>query len=104
MKKKIIKDFNNLPEETREDIRKTYPGGYLNHIITFFDKDKQLISALPYETEEVSYLIKMPSAIHLDEEESTAESNIEEMPQEESLEGIDEGKYLIQEEEEEETE
>jgi hypothetical protein len=104
MKKRIIKDFNNLPEETREDIRKKYPGGYLNHIITFFGRDKQLISALPYETEEISYLIKMPSTIHLDEEESSTDNKIEEIPREESLEGIDEEKYLIQEEEEEETE
>lgn len=103
MKKRIIKDFNNLPEETREDIRKKYPSGYLNHIITFFDKDKQLISALPYETKEISYLIKMPPAIHLEEEENTSENNIEEIPREVSLEGIDEEKFLIQEEEEEET-
>lgn len=101
MKKRIIKDFKSLPEEIREDIRKHYPQGYLNQIITFFDKDKQLVSALPYETDEVYYLIKMPSAIHLDEDESSNEASVDEIPPEESLEGLDEEKYLIQEGEEE---
>ncbi len=102
MKKRIIKEFNSLPEEIREEIRRKYPQGYLSHIITFFNKDKQLVSALPYETEETSYLIKMPSAIHLSEEESTDE-NLEKMPDDVSLEALDEKKYLIQEEEEEES-
>ena len=103
MKRRVIKDFNSLSEETREEIRKQYPHGYLNHIITFFNKDKQLISALPYETEEISYLIKMPPAISLDEEESSSDTTISEIPGQESLEGLDEEKYLVQEEEEEES-
>jgi hypothetical protein len=100
MKKKVIKDYKNLPEDIREAIRDKYPQGFVNHIITFFDRDKQLISALPYETEEISYLIKMPSSLHLDEEE---ESNppLETIPEGESLENLDEEEYLIQEEEEE---
>ena len=103
MKKRIIKDFNNLTNVIREDIRKQYPHGYLNHLITFFDKDKHLISALPFETEDVSYLIKMPSAMHLNEEEETSDEDIDVIPNEEPLEGLDEETYMIQEEEEEES-
>jgi len=103
MKKKVIKDYNNLPENIREAIRENYPQGYLNHIITFFNKDKQLISALPYETEEISYLIKMPASLHLDEDEKESASPIENIPEGESLENLDEEKYLIPEEEEEES-
>ena len=103
MKKRVIKDFNNLPDETREEIRKQYPHGYLNHIITFFNKDKLLISALPYETEEISYLIKMPTAFSLGDDETEDDSTIEVMPGQEPLEGLNDEKYLVQEEEEEES-
>ena len=54
MKKRVIKDYNNLPEEIREEISKRYPQGHLNHIITFFDKDKNLISAMHLGDEEES--------------------------------------------------
>ena len=100
MKKKVIKDYNNLPEDIREAIREEYPQGFINQIVTFFDKDKHLISALPYETEEISYLIKMPASLHLDEEEEP-NSSLESIPEGESLDNLDEEKYLIQEEEEE---
>ena len=103
MKKRVIKDFNNLSEETREEIKKQYPHGYLNQIITFFNKDKQLISALPYETEEISYLIKMPSAISLAEDEGEDDTSIAELPDQEPLVELNEEKFLVQEEEEEES-
>jgi hypothetical protein len=103
MKKKVIKDYKNLPEEIRESIREKYPQGYLNDVVTFFNKDKQLVSALPYETDEISYLIKMPSSLHLDEDEEEATPSVDTIPDGESLEELDEEKYLIQEEEEEES-
>jgi hypothetical protein len=106
MKKKVIKDYRNLPEDIREEIRGMYPNGFVNHMITFFNKDKQLISALPHDTDEISYLIKMPSSIHLDEEEDDVRDPIENLSQETPLENIDhldEERYLLQEEEEEES-
>ena len=103
MKRKVIKDYKNLPEEIREAIREEYPQGFVNNIITFFNKDKQLISALPYETDEISYLIKMPSTLHLDEGEEEPDTSIETFPDGDNLEDLDEEKYLIQEEEEEES-
>ncbi|MFC2113279.1 hypothetical protein ACFLTA_08430 [Bacteroidota bacterium] len=103
MKKKVIKDYRNLPEEIRVAIQEKYPQGYSNDVITFFDKDKHLISALPYETEEISYLIKMPASLYLDEQEEGIAAPIETIPERESLEDIDEEKFLLQEEEEEES-
>jgi len=104
MKKKVIKDYKNLPEEIREAIRDKYPQDYFNDMITFFDKDKHLVSALPYETEEVYYLIKMPSSLHLEEEEEVQSlAPLEAIPDRERLEDLDEEKYLLQEEEEEES-
>ena len=101
MKKKVIKDYKNLPVEIRDAIREKYPQGYLEDVITFFNKDKQLISALPYETEEISYLIKMPASMSLKEEEEGVASPVETIPEKVRIEDIDEEKHLIQEEEEE---
>lgn len=101
MRKRVIKDFRNLPEEIREAIREKYPSGYINDLITFTDKDKHIISALPYETEDISYLIKMPSSMHIDTDEEESTETLDSMPGSESLENLDEEKYLIQEEEEE---
>ena len=103
MKKRVIKDYKNLPEEIREALKEKYPQGFVHHIITFFNQDKQLISALPYETDEISYLIKMPASLHLNEDEEDTESEIDEFPEGDNLEDLDEERYLIQEEEEEES-
>jgi hypothetical protein len=103
MKKRIIKDFRNLPEDIREAIRLKYPSGYFNDLITFTDKDKQIISALPYETEEISYMIKMPSPRHIDTDEDESIDVLDSLDGSEDLENLDEEKYLIQEEEEEES-
>jgi hypothetical protein len=103
MQKKVIKDYNSLPESIREEIRKEYPQGFINHLISFVGKDKQLISALPHETDEISYLIKMPASLPLEEKEDEPRDPVESLPLETSLENIDEEKFLIQEEEEEES-
>jgi hypothetical protein len=103
MKKRVIKDYRKLPEEIRDAIRDKYSHDYTNNVITFFDKDKHLVSALPYETDEIYYLIKMPSSFYLDEDEDQSPSALEAIPDGESLEDLDEEKYLLQEEEEEES-
>jgi hypothetical protein len=103
MKKRVLKDFRNLPEEIREAIREKYPSGYMNDLITFTDKDRQIISALPYETEDVSYMIKMPSSQHIDTEEDESIDTLDGISGSENLEDLDEEKYLIQEQEEEES-
>ena len=46
---------------------------------------------------------KMPSSLHLNEDEEDSDSTIETLPEGGSLEELDEEKYLIQEEEEEES-
>ncbi len=90
MKKKVFKDYKSLPAEIRAAIREKYPQGYVEDVITFFNKDKQLISALPYETEEISYLIKMPSSMSLKEDEETTTAPVETIPEGERIENIDE--------------
>jgi hypothetical protein len=48
-------------------------------------------------------MIKMPSSLHIDTEEEESIDTLDSMPGSESLENLDEEKYLIQEQEEEES-
>ncbi len=59
-KPKIIKDFSKLDKNLQNAIKLKYPDGYEEFLITFQNKEGQFISALPFETEEANYLVKMP--------------------------------------------
>lgn len=59
-KPKVIKDFSKLAEELQEEILNAYPDGYQDSLILFTDKDGKYVHALPYETEDRYYLLKMP--------------------------------------------
>ncbi|MDA3906798.1 MAG: hypothetical protein PF484_12050 [Bacteroidales bacterium] len=58
-KKRVIKDYEKLSEEICEQIKLTYPNGYSQNLIRFTDKNKKRISALPFETEDIYYLVRM---------------------------------------------
>ncbi len=59
-KKRIIKKFDQLPDEILLLIREKYPDGYEDNLITFQMPDGNLVSGLPLETDDAYYLIKMP--------------------------------------------
>jgi hypothetical protein len=56
---RVIKDFEKLEEEIQEQIKLVYPNGFSQNLITFTNKEGKLISALPFETDEKYYLIRM---------------------------------------------
>lgn len=58
-KPRVIKDFNKLEPELQEQIKLNYPFGFSDHLITFTNKDGLLVSALPFETDEKYYLLRM---------------------------------------------
>jgi len=58
-KPRVIKAFEKLDTEIKEQIKLTYPEGFSDNLITFTNKDGLLVSALPFETDEKYYLIKM---------------------------------------------
>lgn len=60
-KKRIIKKYEQLSEEVLELINETYPEGYDDKLISFPLPTGELTLALPLETDEVSYLIRMPN-------------------------------------------
>lgn len=58
-KKRVIKDYEKLTEEIREQIKLTYPSGYSQNLIKFTNKDGKRVSALPFETDDTYYLVRM---------------------------------------------
>ena len=59
-KPRVIKDFEKLDTAVQERIKEAFPNGYGNALISITNKDGMLISALPFETEDRYYLVKMP--------------------------------------------
>lgn len=58
-KPRVIKNYEKLDEEVLEQIKLSYPEGFSGNLIRFTDVDGRLTSALPFETEEKYYLIRM---------------------------------------------
>lgn len=58
-KPRVIKDYDSLSEEVREQIKLIYPRGFRKHLVSFVNKEGQRKKGLPFETEEYYYLIRM---------------------------------------------
>lgn len=58
-KTKVIRDFEKLPEEIQQQIKLAYPEGFSHHLITFPNKEGRTVSALPFETEDKYYMVRM---------------------------------------------
>ena len=58
-KPRVIKDYDKLDPETQEKIKLEYPSGYSENLIYFTNKDGKRVSALPFETDDKYYLVRM---------------------------------------------
>lgn len=58
-KPRLVKDYEQLSEHIQEQIKLTYPFGFTKYLVSFVNKDGRRISALPFETDEAYYLIRM---------------------------------------------
>jgi hypothetical protein len=67
-KKRIIKSLENLSEELRELLKDQYPNGYENSITRISNAKKESIFVFPLETEDATYLIKVPAVKNSDGE------------------------------------
>jgi hypothetical protein len=61
-KPRIIKDFEKLDVEIQEQIKLSYPTGFFEHLVSYVDRDGNEQWALPFETEEKYYLVRMSVA------------------------------------------
>jgi hypothetical protein len=59
-KKRIIKKLEQLSDELLDLIKKQYPEGYEDSLITFHTPKGEIEIGLPLETDDTYYLIKMP--------------------------------------------
>ena len=60
-KKKIIKSLETLDEELTALIKKQYPLGYQSSLTRISTPKKETIFVFPLETEEATYLVKVPA-------------------------------------------
>ncbi|MCD6202472.1 MAG: hypothetical protein J7K46_11760 [Bacteroidales bacterium] len=58
-KPRIIKDYEKLDKQIQEQIKLTYPEGFSQYLITFLNQNGKYVSALPFETDEYYYLVRM---------------------------------------------
>lgn len=58
-KKRLVVSFNNLPAELQEKVKNLYPTGYSDAMIRIPKPNGEFFFAVPFETEEISYLVKI---------------------------------------------
>ena len=58
-KPRVIKDYEKLTDAIKEQIKLVHPEGFSQYLITFPNKEGLLVSALPFETDDKYYLIRM---------------------------------------------
>lgn len=61
-KPRVVKDYEKLDESIKEMIKLNYPHGFEEHLVTFNNAEGKRVSALPFETEEKYYLVRMTIA------------------------------------------
>jgi DNA-directed RNA polymerase subunit delta len=85
-KKRIIKSYEQLSEEMVEKLKAKYPDGYEEKTITFTNPRGEIEVAIPFETEDIYYLIKLPRNSAAEEEEEVESNSFDEFDNFESLE------------------
>ncbi len=55
----MVKDYGKLETEIKEQIKLHFQNGFDKHLITFKNLKKKFVSALPFETEDRVFLIRM---------------------------------------------
>ena len=58
-KLRVIKDYEKLDDDIKAQIKAQYPDGFGEFLIQFPNKNGDSIVALPFETEDKSYMIRM---------------------------------------------
>lgn len=61
-KPRVVKDYEALDNSIQEQVKLQYPYGFDRYLVTFKNKDGKFVSALPFETEDRYYLIRMTRA------------------------------------------
>jgi hypothetical protein len=93
-KPRVIKNYEKLDEEVLLQIKLQYPEGFVDSLVRFTDVDGRLNSALPFETEEKYYLIRMTKSEALiiidDDDDYDDDGNLLDEAREEYKDRLDE--------------
>ena len=58
-KKRVLKDYEKLSPDLLEQVKLVYHDGFGQHLFRFHNKKGDMVSALPFETMDKLYLIRM---------------------------------------------
>ena len=58
-KLRVVKDYEKLDKDLKEQIKLVYPDGYSKHIIEFTNPKGEIVHALRFETDDKIYLVRM---------------------------------------------
>ena len=58
-KLRVVKDYDKLDKDLKEQIKLVYPDGYSEHIIEFTNHKGEIVHALRFETDDKIYLVRM---------------------------------------------
>jgi hypothetical protein len=75
-KKRVIKSLENLSEDLKELLKDQYPNGYEGSITRITNAKKEPIFVFPLETEDATYLVKVPAT-----KNSEGEYDVESKPE-----------------------
>ena len=59
-KKRVIKSLDTLSEDLKELVKRQYPNGYESNITRIVSPKKEPLFVFPLETEDATYLVKVP--------------------------------------------
>lgn len=62
-KLRVIQDYEKLSTELQEQLKLVYPEGFSQHLIRFTNSKGKNVSALPFETFEKIYMIRMTASV-----------------------------------------
>jgi len=85
-KKKVIKSLENLTEDLQELLQSQYPNGYESSITRITNAKREPIFVFPLETEDATYLVKVPVT-----KNSDGEYDVESKPENEFEKGGEDG-------------
>ena len=58
-KPRVVKDYDKLDVQIQEQIKLQYPRGFEKSLVQFKNHEGKFVSALPFETDEKYYLVRM---------------------------------------------
>ncbi len=105
-KPRVVKDYEKLDTNIQEQIKLSYPYGFSEYLVSYVDKEGKRRTALPFETDEKYYLVRMTisEAVQIidDDDDFDSSGTLKEDIKEEYEEKYSDIDYLNSEEGEEE--